>query len=336
MKATLLRLLFALMVSLVLSFFSEKAYWYIGGYGDMLAVAVFYGFPTYATLWAIDYFRVRRMAPLFLAASIYGLLVEGVLTPVVYAGFPFNPISISYTSLAWHAPISVVFGWVMLRRALLDGDGRRVLRLAVAFGVFWGTWMMIWRLPEAFDDPELEGLTYTFSAGEMARYVAVTSLVMVLAHGLLGRRWLWHTAFKPSRVDGGLVLAMLGLLFGVIVLAVPYALLELPVLLGLIYWALRANRQREAEGSVLSDLAGTIPPRRLWPLALIPMLTAAIYALSARFPEDLIRVVFYGIYLVQTLGGLVGFGVALWYTRRPHRVENSPLELAEFDAPMSD
>ena len=135
------RILFAAMSAAILVVFSEKIYWYIQGYG-FLELLLYYFFPTYVFLWAIEAFHVRRWAPLFLAAALYGFLVEGVLAPVLYEDGLLGLFHVSYTSLAWHALISVLFGWYWLRRLLIQGNDRRIMLWSAVFGLFWGLWSL--------------------------------------------------------------------------------------------------------------------------------------------------------------------------------------------------
>ncbi|HID30003.1 MAG TPA: hypothetical protein EYP19_08370, partial [Desulfobacterales bacterium] len=110
MQSFLNRLLFAILSAAILVVFSEKVYWYTQGYA-FLELLLYYFFPTYIFLWTIEAFRVRRWAPLFLAASLYGFLVEGVLASVLYEDGLLGLFHVSYTSLAWHALLSALFGW---------------------------------------------------------------------------------------------------------------------------------------------------------------------------------------------------------------------------------
>ncbi len=110
MQRALPRLLFALLSTAVVVVFSEKMYWYVTGY-DFAMLIVGYFLPTYAFLTIVDTFHIKRLAPLFLAAAVFGYLVEGVIVPIIYENGPLSWFSLSYTPLAWHAPLSILFGW---------------------------------------------------------------------------------------------------------------------------------------------------------------------------------------------------------------------------------
>ncbi len=123
LRAPLHRVAFALLVAAVAVVLSEKLYWYVTGYGT-LDLLVGYFFPAYIMLWVIDALRVRRLAPLFLAAAVFGFVAEGMVVGTLYEGGPLGLFNVSYTPLAWHAPLTVLFGWHWLGRRLAAGSLR--------------------------------------------------------------------------------------------------------------------------------------------------------------------------------------------------------------------
>jgi hypothetical protein len=135
-----------LVVSALLTAISESFYWYSGG-TDYPGRILFYLLPTTALLWALATFPAAGWPAVIVAGAAYGFVVEGVLTVVVYGGFPFDPLAISYTSLAWHAPISVAFGLVLLHRLVARGSKLRAITMLALFGAFWGLRAMSLRLP---------------------------------------------------------------------------------------------------------------------------------------------------------------------------------------------
>lgn len=257
---------FALLVAAVTVVFSEKMYWYVTGYG-LLDLLVGYFFPAWVLLWVIDAFRVRRVAPLFLAAAVFGFLTEGVLVGTIYEGGPLGLFNVSYTPLAWHAPLSVLFGWHWLGRRLAAGSLRGLAAACAAVGLFWGVWALAWWLPENVADPVLaaQGARLgRWPAADFALHAFTFTALLVAAHRLLGRGGRLP-AFRPSRAEIGLVMA--GLLFflaGVAATlppaAVPWALLKLAALLALTLGALYVNRRREPPGSLPADPSGPARP----------------------------------------------------------------------------
>ena len=150
------RALALLIVSALLTAFSETFYWYSGG-TDYPGRVLFYLIPTTALLWTTGRWPGSRWPTVVLVGAVYGFITEGVLTAVVYGGFPFDPFAISYTSLAWHALISVGFGLVLMHRLLAGGSLAQAAAAIALFGAFWGTWATTLRLP-ASDGDELPAL----------------------------------------------------------------------------------------------------------------------------------------------------------------------------------
>jgi len=83
----------------------------VGQIGLILAYGVF----GYVFLLALRLFQVRSFAGLFLAAAVFGFLVEGSVVPVLYMTLPF---SIAWTSLGWHALFTVSTGFFLYRRVM--------------------------------------------------------------------------------------------------------------------------------------------------------------------------------------------------------------------------
>ena len=282
LRSALGRLAFALLSAAVLLVFSEKLYWYVTGY-SVLDLLVGYFFPAFVLLWMVDTFRVRRLAPLFLAAAVFGFAAEGMLTNTLYEGGPLAWFSVSYTPLAWHAPLSVVFGWWWLRRELVSGQMRRVALGCAAVGLLWGLWALAWWLPENVADPTLlaQGARLgRWPVADFALHAFTFTGLLALAHGLLGRGG-WRASFRPSRIEVALVAGGLLLFFGTLVLpSYPWAPLRLLVLVGGAIGALYVNKRRELPGSTLSDLVGPIPAQRLLALAAMPAAAVTVYAIA--------------------------------------------------------
>ena len=316
------RLGFALLSAVVLIVFSEKLYWYVTGYGffDLL---LGYFFPAFVLLWVIDAFRVRRLAPLWLAAAAFGFLTEGVLVGTMYEGGPLNWFSASYTPLAWHAPISVVFGWYALRRWLVAGRGRALAVGGAAVGLFWGLWAMAWWLPENAADPALlaQGARLgQWPVGEFGLHAFTFTAVLAAALWLLGRGG-W-SSFRPSALEVLLVVAVLLVFFiGGVLPAAPWAPLKLGPLLGVTLLGLYANKRREPPGSLLADVAGLVDSRLVPLLFVMPAVAVAVYAAAAALAppvEVLYAITAYGGVLgTAVLGGSAFVAALAWTVARP-------------------
>ncbi|MCB8947861.1 MAG: hypothetical protein H6653_07585 [Ardenticatenaceae bacterium] len=289
------RLLFVLLVTAVLVFFSEKMYWYPQGYA-LGALLLFYAVPVYACLWAIDALRVQSGAGMVLVASLYAFLVEGVLTPVLYEGGLLDPVLPAYF-VAWHGLLAFLFGWYWVRKWLLAGQWRRLLAGSVLVGLLWGSWAITYWLPETFSDFALHAFTFT--------------TMFVVAHALLGRGG-WLVSFQPSRVEKWVVLALLLFFFATLAFpAAPLGIVKLGVLCTAVFLPLTLQKRTAVPGSILQTMAGPIQSRYLLILFLMPGVGTAVYALAASLPvsEDSLRLI---LELMPLAQGLVGAACFLW------------------------
>ncbi len=301
------RLLFVGLSTVITVFFSEKAFAYPQGY-TYAELLLYYAFPVYACLWAIDRFRVRRPAALVLVAALYAFLVEGVLTLVLYEGGLLDPTMPAYF-VGWHGLLSFVFGWYALRKWLVRGQWERVLAMGFVFGLFWGLWSLTYWLPEAYGE---WGVTSRWSIADFGLYTFTFTATLALSHGLLGRG-VWLPEFRPGRVERWVVGLVLVALFIVnVLLILPLAIFKLAALLGVIFLALRAEHVRGEEKSVLSELAGPVKGLHLPALLSIPIAATGVYALAVtyRAPEEWIR----ALLLESTpfFQALIGAGLFLW------------------------
>lgn len=312
-------------VSALLTAFSESFYWYPGG-TDFAFRVVVYLVPTTALLWVVRTFPSRGVPIVILGGAVYGFVTEGVLTPVVYGGFPLDPFAISYTSLAWHALVSVGFGLILLHRLLARGSRLAAIATISAFGAFWGLWAMNLRLPPDADE-ELAGISALVGdvgIGTFALYTAAVTTAVALCHGLLGRvvrasDLVPRTAWTWTMVAAG------GAWFAILVVpAVPWAPLQLAALLWVCRWGLlRASEGGDAvtpgAHGLLQTITETIPLSRLGMLAALPATATVTYAVlvDASLHDETVRLVFRDILIaVQTLAGWLAFGWALWRVRR--------------------
>lgn len=334
------RLIFALLTAAIALVFSEKLYWYVTGYST-LDLLVGYFFPSYLFLVVVDFFRVRRLAPLFLAAAIFGFVAEGMLTHTLYRDGPLGWFGVAYTPLAWHAPLSIVFGWWWLRRELVAGRTRRLLLGCTAIGVLWGLWSLAWWLPENTADPELLAQGARLGQWPVADYAlhafAFTGL-LALAHWLLGRGG-WQVDFRPAwpawttAAEVALVIVGLLVFFGSVVLPVyPWAPLKLMLVLLPTLGALALHRRRAAPGSLLADLAGPVALRPLAALFVMPAAAVGVYALAgwaALSPDAILLVSGYGLVIGPAVLGALAWVVALVMTARERAMVDDRKALAK-------
>lgn len=326
MKTFTKRLLFVILSTIVVVFFSEKAYWYPQGY-VIVELVLFYAFPVYAVLWAIDYFRVRRLSALVLVAALYAFLVEGVLTPVIYEAGLFDPIMPAYF-IGWHGLLSVVFGWYFLRKWLVRGQWQRLLASSVLFGLFWGIWSTTYWLPESFSDFTNPG---QWPVRDYFFHSLTFTFMLIVGHGLLGHSG-WQPELKLGKAEKLILFAVLLFLFVTMVfLVVPFGTLKLALLLTVIFLPLWINRRRENDSAVFAELAGTVRIQHLLGLLLMPVMATSVYVMTASLQpsENLIRAISELISAAQSLVGIVVFVWALittvWGRRKTEPAPNAPL-----------
>ncbi len=310
MKALLRSTLLVLGSGFVLMFFSETVFWSVWRPGDEIAgrvmAWVLYSVLAYLTLAIIRHFRLADGWGVVLAGAFFGWICEGVVAMTVFGdpSMPF-PLTIVWTALAWHAPISLLVGWLAFGFALRERQPWPTLVLSTSVGLFWGAWALGWPA----DSPPI-----LVPPDEFALHAGVATLGLALAHLAIaaGR----PQDFAPSRF--GLVLAsaaVLAFFAFITVPTVPIAPLVLLPLLGFLWFVLRRHRAGTPEGSVLARLAEPVRGRNLAALALMPIIATAVYGpLSIELPP--LGFVHPGFALLTSLAGTALFVVA---TRRALR-----------------
>lgn len=310
MKAFLERVAVALCSGYVIVYYGEFVFWAtpdregLNGTG-MLAVWLLYSIMAYPFLWVVSYFKVRDPWAMFLAGAFYGWFEEGLVVQTTYGSpdTPF-PMSISFTALAWHAPIDIWVGWYLVRRMLAENKPLATLALAGGIGLFYGLWGMFW-----WNEPP-PPMKALLDAGRkdllflhFALFALGTTALLVLAHWLYQR--VQPARFNPSKWErwgfGGLTLVYFAL---VTVPAAPRALWLLPLLLGVTGWALFKNRQAETRPDAIVSFREGVKPLNHLLLLAIPVVASAVYffalALDLRLRTNL---VFY--YLATPLGAVL-------------------------------
>ena len=314
-KHYLNRLLFVLLSSVIIVFFSEKSFWYVQGYaiGELV---LFYAIPVAACLAVIDLFQVSSLSGMVLVGGLLGFLVEGILTPVVYEAGLLDPVMPAYF-VGWHGLLSIVFGWYWIRKTILEDNWKKLSLASILFGVFFGSWSLSYRLPESvmeFESYVLAGETWfpgAWPVVDFAFYSLVFTGMLMLAHWLLGKG-IWQSSFSLRKWEWGLLGLVLGFIFVFQVLpVVPFGILKLIALITLVVIPLWIQKNRRDDPSTLTTLDGQYPFSRTLPLILIPITATTIYGLAAVLPppEDLIRVSFQTTYAVQ---GLIGGLAFIW------------------------
>jgi hypothetical protein len=288
-------LLATLSAGYILMYYSEFLFWARTRPGDSflgwLMTWLVYSFLAFAFLSVIARFRVSSFWGLFLAGAAFGWLAEGLVVQTTYENLPF---SISFTGLAWHALISVGVGWYAVRRALPAGLGHTAA-LSAAAGLAYGLWAISWWL-------EPEGGQSSLPA--FALFSLATGLLLALAYWLYDR--CMPVRFSPGR---GVQIGVGGLFVlyftFVTVPSSPIAALILPLLLGLVYLALRPIQREEGQAAMLFSLPSPYPAWMYLGLLVLPLTAILFYALAfylhLRWHANWI------LYLVATPAGFIVF-----------------------------
>ena len=272
--------------------------------GGMVAVWVLYSIMAYPFLCVVSYFRVREPWAVFLAGAFYGWFEEGLVVQTTYGtpATPF-PMSISFTALAWHAPLDVFVGWYLVRRVLAENRLRKTLALASCVGLFYGLWAIFW-----WNEPP-EPMQVLLDAGRkdvvlvhFALYAFGTTAMLIAAYWLFQRVKIRE--FKPSKGELW-TLAVVTLLYYslVTVPAAPRAVWLLPPLLGVTFWALGNNRRVETLPNAIVAYAEPVRITNYLMLLAIPLVASAVYfvalAADARLPTNLV------VYYIATPAGAI-------------------------------
>ena len=306
------QLVFLFAVAVVVVVGSERMYWFWQtSVTEHLAQAGFYLVPVAVTIAVVDRYRVDRTWPLLVATPIFGYVVEGALTPVLYEGGPLVPVFPAYFAF-WHGIVAMAVGVFGVRAMLLRRAWRPLLAASVGLGALWGTWSTTLRLPESLEDAELladNASLDVLGPAAFARYAVTFGLVFAVGHWVLGR--VWHSRLTRSR----LVTAIVGGLVVVAVVAwtvaVPWAAPTFVAYVGLHLWVLRRHRRSTDATSLLARLDGPVPVTALWPLAALPAMASVSYALWWELApsEAVLRAVFLELEIAVHL--LIGGAVTL-------------------------
>lgn len=313
MKALILRLLRKAAVVLasgyILFFLSERAFWSFWRPGDnsteFLITWVAYSLIGWIFLDLVKRFRVARFPAVFLCGAVYGWVAEGIVVDTMY-GDPTNPfpLSLSWTGLAWHALLTVGVGWYLLGKALTQEKPGKAAWLSLAIGLVWGLWAVWWPAELKEADTSVRGF---------ASHTIVTSVPFLLSWLVLGMaRSEW---FRVGKVATVLLWAIAAFLFVAARVPIrPVASFALPPLLLVCWIALRRNAGKEEATDVLDVVLGSIRPRNVLVLILIPAAAIGVYgvfhALGLVPPTNIL------LYAITMPLGFWFFGRSLWVILR--------------------
>jgi hypothetical protein len=285
-------------------YFSEHLFWARLRPDDSLqnwfSAWIAYSLMAFVFLHLVTYFRIAEKWSLFLAAAAFGWLAEGLVVQTTYESLP---LSISFTGLAWHALITVWIGWYAARRATISPASLRTFGLFAVIGAGYGLWAIAWWL-------EPDGGVATLA--EFSRFSLTITVLVAFAYALAN--WGATEPFHPNIWVTRIIYSMFLLYFIFITVpAAPWALLILPVLLGLVAYGLRRHRPADETDSLSTSLTGHIPLLNYLIIFLLPLTAIAVYAtalsLNLQWHTNWI------LYLITTPLGFIFFGVGLFKRR---------------------
>ena len=310
MKAFLKRMAVALCSGYIIVYYGEFVFWATPdreGFnaGEGIAVWLLYSIMAYPFLCVVSLFKVRDPWAVFVAGALYGWFEEGIIVQTTYgsADTPF-PMSISFTGLAWHAPIDVWIGWYLVRRILAQNSPLTTIALACGIGAFYGLWGIFWW---SEPPPPMKVLLDTGRKDVLFIHFALfafgTTALLVLAQWLYQRVRL--TEFKPSNIElwtfGVLVLLYYAF---ITVPAAPRALWVLPPLMGVSFWALLGSRRAETRPDAIVAFPEAVHFSNYLLLFGIPLVASAIYYLALANDVRLhTNLIFY--YIATPLGAVL-------------------------------
>lgn len=333
MKPFLQRVALTLCSGFIIVYYGECMFWATPDREGMDLVGItaawlLYSLMAYPFLCVVSYFKARDPSAIFLAGAFYGWFEEGIIVQTAYGtpDTPF-PMSISFTGLAWHAPIDVWVGWYLVRKVLAENNLRATLALACAIGLFYGLWGIFW-----WNEPPPH-MKLLLDAGRkdilllhFVLFAFGTTALLVLAHWFYQR--FRPTAFTPTKPELWTV-AVLSLLYFafVTVPAAPRALWVLPPLMGVTIWALWKNRRTEVRPDAIVAFPEKVEPINGLCLFAIPLVAGSIYFLALandlRLPTNLV------VYYIATPLGAFLWLACVWISfRRPRdqKASGNPVE----------
>ncbi len=227
---------------------SELWFYWVDLHPGLWQIWLLYAIASYLMIAMMRLYRLGWPG-VVVAAGLFGIVIEGVVVPVLYEALPF---SILWTSLAWHGLLTVgcgVFGF----RAVAKSPMWTGLACAVA-GLALGIW-----------------LGFMWVAERGAIRVTPFSLQVLLAYAMfvVGHVMLDRMADRPWCPTKGDLVVLWGLVFAVWALnwalpLFPFAL-AFPALVGVSWWAMARGKS-----AAPWDIGGRLPAASYMTSLLLP------------------------------------------------------------------
>ncbi len=297
---------------------SERLYWYWSGIDatTVTELAAFYSVAAASALWALSRFPGAGVGRATLGGAVFALVVEGVITSVVYEDGPLPVLFVMF--VGWHGVLAFLGFVYLARRWALRGRIGVLAAAAGLTGVGWG----VWALSSAVTDRETAeaaaldgGSADVLTPGAFALYAAWVGIVLIGAHLVMDRTWpkVGWAPSRTGRIATGLIAAALGAML--VVPFVPWAPLKFVALAWAIRWTMRRTADASGSPTVIDELVGRVRLRNLLPIMLMPATASVAYAGMWQIRDhEAHDAVYWSLIGAQVLAGI--FGLA-WASSRP-------------------
>lgn len=216
--------------------FSE--YWFYEVTSDVnsLGIVLFYGILCYFTLILSQKYNVSNWNSFFILAFILGLIIEGTIVYYLYTGLPFT---ILWTSLAWHALLSVGVGWYVYHKIMSKGSLSLVILLNIIIGICLGLWNSYSFNASETDISGEVLFTNIISSNVFAEQFMFGFILFILGHFIFER--VYSNNFKFKSYDFWIFLIIILVISSInLVLFFPFTLI-LPILIYLCILSFNKN-----------------------------------------------------------------------------------------------
>ncbi|PVA06085.1 hypothetical protein [Thalassorhabdomicrobium marinisediminis] len=255
----------------VLAALSELWFYPVTLTGHSLALVLFYGPLAYTAWLAAARCGIATWAGGVWAACLFGFLIEGVPVTVLYEAVPFT---IFWTSIGWHAVISVALGlwafrWITATRSFGTG-----LLACAALGAYLGGFAVeMWSLGEG------GGPWVWTPTGEVARQMLAGWVMFAGGHLLLDQAARYPV--RPARGEFWVFATLTALAYGVGILVPVFPMsLLLPVLVALALWLMRRDGQGTRGAPMVARASAVrVPPAGYAASFAIPVAAIGTYHL---------------------------------------------------------
>lgn len=304
--------MFLYLSALLMMVASERVYWYWSGvtFESVVVLPLFYAVGTAAALWALALTGASRIRQLVLAGAVFAFVIEGVVTPVIYAD-GFLPV-FAAMFVGWHGLVGLVGFWYLARRWLLAGRLRILAGASAVAGLIWGAWARGSGSSntldaEAISDITAEGLdAAVYSPGQFAVYAMAVGMIFAGGHWLIG--YFWPKDWQPTvRSTRAVVLVAVGYMALAVLPAVIWAPLKLALLVVPTIWLMRRGSTRQP--SIIEGLHGRVPLRRTAVLIILPVTAALAYWFveGLGLNDDGLATIYWLVVAAQVVGGGVAY-----------------------------